>query len=248
MAGTKGKGWHGDNKRHSDVQKKGANKDALRQPMKKQASGKISKTAHTNLTEKLKKEFSRYLTRLGKENSFDTTIPEFKRWLNEDLMPFEQKPVFEQVAEKIDYEIDLGNESSVFKDIEAWLDLWLEENTTDEDEFIFYHGTTESKYQSILRDGELKISTPETIHHKDFMHDVGTISLAKYKSMAHFFSGLTGRGKEAQVVLHIDTRKLDPTAMKFRNLINTPDGELLYGKNIPVSAIMKAETVYTSCR
>lgn len=236
--------WHGDNKRHSDVQKKGANKGTLRQPMKKQAPNKISKNAHTNITKKFKKDFSKYLTRLGKENPFDTTITEFRRWLKEDQMPFDHKPPFEQVAEKIDYENDIGNESKIFKDIEAWLDLWLGENTTEEDEFIYYHGTSESNYQSILRDGEIKVGTPSTIHHPNFIHDVGTISLAKYKSTAHFFSALIGKGKDTQVVLHIDTRKLDPTAMNFRNLMNTPNGELLYGKNIPVSAITKTETVF----
>lgn len=197
-------------------------------------------------TNEFKTALRKELTRLKKNNEFDTTIKEFRRWLKEELMPFDKKSAFEQVTEKIDYEIELGTDSPVFKDIEAFVDIWLGENEDAPDDYIWYHGTTEEKYEKIKEAGEIKISTKETFQHSGFERDIGTISLAKIHGMAHFFSGLSGKGNRTQIILHIDARQLDPAAMTTRKLINTPDGEMLYRKNIPVSAIVKAETVYQS--
>lgn len=207
----------------------------------------IKKEIQSSQTDKFKKDFRRELTRLAKTNRFDTTIIEFRRWVREDLMSFNQKPLFEQVMDKIDYEEDIGNKSETLKDIFAFIDIWVEKNIGEqEDTSIWYHGTTEGNYKRIKASGEIKVSTPETSQHPGFEHDIGTISLAKRKGMAHFFSGLSGKGKENHIVLSIDTRLLDPSFITKRKLINTPDGEMLYRKNIPVSAIMKAETVYST--
>lgn len=237
-----GQGWHelpdasGKAPEHVMAATKANLKNILRQPMKQ-----------VTQTDKFKKDFRRELTRLKRENRYDTTIEEFQRWLKEDLMPFDQKPLFEQVMEKIDYEEDIGNKDETLKDIFAFVDIWIENNIGEqEDTNIWYHGTTEDNYKRIKASGELKVSTPETRQHSGFEHDIGTISLAKYHSMAHFFSAISGAGKKNQVILHIDTRQLDPAFTSKRKLINTPDGEMLYRKNIPVSAIVKAETVYTA--
>lgn len=206
----------------------------------------IKKEIQSTQTDKFKKDFRRELTRLAKTNRFDTTIIEFRRWAREDLMPFDQKPLFEQVMGKMDYEEDIGNSSVMLKDIFAFIDIWVEKNISEqEDTSIWYHGTTEGNYKRIRASGEIKVSTPETSQHPGFEHDVGTISLAKYRSMAHFFSAISGMGQKDQVILHIDTRLLDPAFITTRKLINTQDGEMLYKKNIPVSAIVKAEKVYS---
>ena len=235
------KGWHelADHTGKAPLHKIAANRNkldcVLRKPMKQ-----------SDQTEIFKKNLSRYLTRLKRNNKNDTTIPEFQRWLKEDLLPFDQKPLFEQVMNKIDYEEDIGNTSRIINDIFAFVDIWIEENIGEpEDTYIWYHGTTEEKYKQIIASGEIRISIPETIQHQGFEHDIGTISMAKRKGMAHFFSGLSGKGKQNQIILHIDIRYLDPAAISKRKLINTPDGEILYRRNIPVSAIMKAETVYS---
>lgn len=204
----------------------------------------LKELSGSNKTNKFKDAFRKELTRLKKNNRNDTTIDEFRRWLKEDLMPFNEKSIFEQVTEKIDYEIDIGNDSKIFKDIEAFLDIWIENNEEPQDKHIWYHGTTEEKYKKIKEAGEIKVSTRESFQHPGFEHDIGTISLAKLHGIAHFFSALSGKNKQTQMVLHIDTRNFDPAAMTTRKLINTPDGEMLYRKNIPVSAIVKAEMVY----
>ncbi len=64
--------------------------------------------------------------------------------------------------------------------------------------------------------------------------------------MAHFFSAISGMGKQNQIILHIDTSILDTTAMKKRTIITSPEAELIYRKNIPVRAIIKVETVYVT--
>ena len=234
------KGWHelADHTGKAPLHKIAANRNkldcVLRKPMKQ-----------SDKTEMFRKDFSKELIRLKKTHRDDTTIPEFQRWLREDFMPFFQKPVFEQVTEKIDYEIDIGNDSQLFKDIEAWLDFWIEDNEESQDMYIWYHGTTEEKYNKIVSDGEIQVSTVKTIQHSGFESDIGTISLAKMKGVAHFFSALSGKGKQNQIILHIDIRQLDLAAISKRKLINTPGGEILYRRNIPVSAIMIAETVYS---
>jgi len=195
-------------------------------------------------TNEFRDVFRKELTRLRKDNKYDTTIIEFQRWLKEDLISFDQKSLYEQVTEKIDYEIDIGNDSKLFKDIEAFIDIWLGENEDPQDDYIWYHGTTGEKYNEIKKAGEIKVSTKDTFQHSGFERDIGTVSLAKMHGMAQFFSALSGKGSQNQIVLHIDTRHFDPVSISKRKLINTPDGEMLYRKSIPVSAIIKAETVY----
>ncbi len=195
---------------------------------------------------KFRRDLSRFLSGLAKNNPNDTTISEFRRWLKEDTIPFDEKSPDEQINEKLNYEISIGNDSEVFNDIFSFLDVWASENVEERDDYIWYHGTTEKKYEEIMKAREIKVSTAKTLQHKEFIHDVGTISLAKYKSMAHFFSAISGKGKQNQIILHIDTRKLDPSAMKKRTLITTPEGEIIYWKNIPSNAIIKAETVYAT--
>lgn len=223
--------WQGDNRRHSDVQKN-KDKDTLRTPM-----------ATQDKTSQFKKEVSAFLTKLSKGNKNDTTIPEFRRWLKEELMPFDQKEPFEQIYEKIGYEKEIGNDDQVFHSIKKFLTEWVEKNFVKPDTHIWYHGTTEDRYKKIMADGEIKVSTPDTFQHEGFANDIGTISLAKHKGQAHFFSAISAKGKGNQVILHIDTRKLRPLAMKKRKLISTPDGEMLYSRNIPASAIVRAELV-----
>ncbi len=222
--------------RHKAVATRKKRKTALIKPMELQ-----------DKTTKFKKDLSRFLSGLAKINPDDTTIPEFRRWSKEDLMSFEEKSPDEQINEKLNYEISIGNDSKVFSDIDTFLDIWVEENVEKKrDDHIWYHGTTEEKYRKIMAEGEIKVSTVETIQHKGFAHDIGTISLAKYKSMAHFFSAISGMGKQSQIILHIDTSILDTTAMKKRTLITSPEAELIYRKNIPVSAIIKVEMVYVT--
>lgn len=112
-------------------------------------------------------------------------------------------------------------------------------------DYIWYHGTTEDTLKKIMESKEIKVSTDSTLQHREFIGDIGTISLAKHRGDTTFFSGISGLGKKTQVVLYIDTRMLDKTAMRKRQLFNTPDGEMLYSKNIPVAAIIKVETVHT---
>ncbi len=235
----KAQGWHepadhtGKAPLHKIVATRDRFDDVLREPMRQ-----------SDKTEMFRKDFRKELIRLKKIYWDDTTILEFQRWLRYDLMPFSKKPIFEQVTEKIDYEIEIGNGHQSFKDIEAWLDFWIDKNEEQPDTYIWYHGTTEEKYKKIVSDGEIRISTAKTIQYSGFEHDIGTISLSKFKSMAHFFSAIAGRGKKNQVILHIDIRQLDSAAISKRKLINTPDGEILYRKNIPASAIVKVETVH----
>ena len=198
-----------------------------------------------DITEKFKQDLSRFLSKISRQNQNDTSVPEFKRWVAEDLIPFDQKEPEEQIDEKIYYEKDIGNDSVVFHSIEKFLKSWLKANTAKPDENIWYHGTTEEKYRKIMADGEIKVSTSESAQHKDFTHDIGTISLAKHKGMAHMFSALSGLGKQNQIILHIDTRKLDPSAIEKRALF-AQEAEIIYHKNIPASAIVRAETVYVA--
>lgn len=237
-----GRGWHepADHTGKAPMHKIAASKHKLdrviRKPIQRQ-----------DRTTKFKRDVSRFLAYLTKNNPYDTTATEFRRWLKEDLMPFDQKAADEQINEKIDYETDIGNNSDVFYRIKDFMEKWVDKNVGAlKESNIWYHGTTESKYRQIVADGEIKVSTAETTQHKDFIQDIGTVSLAKYKGMAHFFSAISGRINENKVVLHIDISKFDPSAIEKRKLMFTQDGQILYHKNIPITAIIKAETVYTA--
>ena len=235
----RGRGWHGDTPGHRRAALKGQAQNAMNTPMK----SKATETKPQGNTQKFKENLSRLLSNLEKKNPDDTTIPEYRRWLKEDLM--EQKALDEQIDEKIYYEKGIGNDSKVFHSITNFLGNWLTENTEQKESNLWYHGTTEEKYRKIIADGELKVSTLETIQHEGFEHDICTISLAKHKGTAHFFSAISGMGKQNQVILHIDISKLDPSAIKKRTLYAT-HAEILYHKNIPASAIVRAETVYVA--
>ncbi|MDP2788858.1 MAG: hypothetical protein Q8O46_02285 [bacterium] len=236
------KGWHepADHTGKAPLHKIAATRNKVDNVLRKSME-------QSDQTDKFKKDFTQYLTQLKKNNRNDTTISEFQRWLQEDLIPFKEKSPHEQIDEKIYYEIDIGNNSIILDNINTFFNIWIQKNVGEtRDNQIYYHGTTEDKYRKIITDGMIKTSTTATVQHSGFEHDIGTISLAKMKGAAHFFSAISGKGKQNQIVLHIDIRKLDPAAITKRKLINTPDGELLYRKNIPVSAILKAETVYTT--
>lgn len=236
-----GRGWHespdisGKAPDHRDAKLRAQAKEANNSPIKQ-----------SDKTNKFGRDFMIFLNKLKKKNQNNTTIPEFQLWLRESLMPFEQKSPREQIDEKIYYEKSIGNDTEVFHSITNFLNNWLSENIEEpKDNHIWYHGTTEDRYRKILADGEIKVSTAETSQHKDFAHDIGTISLARHKGMAHFFSGLSGMGRQNQIILHIDTCMLDSSAISRRDLF-AHKAEILYHKNIPASAIIKAETVYVA--
>jgi len=188
------------------------------------------------------KDFSRFLTLLKRNYPHHTSVDEFKRWAKENVMPFTTRSAHEQFEEKIQYEISLGADNWVLRMVRTFLNDWAKKNLDKKDpDYIWYHGTTEPKYQKILRDREIRVSTPETVQHHDYLRDAGTISLAKHQGHATFFSAISSMGKQKQVILSIDIRNFNRNAMRFRDLIGIPGGELLYSRNIPASAIIKAK-------
>lgn len=56
---------------------------------------------------------------------------------------------------------------------------------------------------------------------------------------------MCGKETQNQTILHIDTHKLDQSAISKRGLF-AHEAEILYHKNIPASAIVRAETVYVA--
>lgn len=62
--------------------------------------------------QKFQTDFLNFINRIGDERPDDTTVAEFNRWVVEDIYPFDNKPLFDQIDEKIAYEIEIGNEDT----------------------------------------------------------------------------------------------------------------------------------------
>ena len=169
----------------------------------------------------------------------ESDVHEFRRWMVEELIPFTKISAHEQFHNKINYEVSIGNENPSFYQIADYLNTWVELNEEKVPEYIWYRGTTEGKLEEIMSKGVIERSTAETSQHKGFEHDIGTVSLAKNKRDALFFSVIGRPGN--RILLSIDIRKLDPGKIEYRELFDTPDGEILYSDDIPLGAVFLVE-------
>ena len=185
------------------------------------------------------KSFRVFLRTINEDLDAEINVQEFRRWMIDELVPFTKISAHEQFYEKINYEIEIGNDNPSFHAISEFLEQWLELNENKVPDYIWYHGTTEKKLEKIMACGMIERSTEETAQHTGFEQDVGTVSLAKNKRDAIFFSAVGDRGK--QILLLIDIRMLDKEQMKFRKLFHTPNGEILYSGDIPLGAVFLIE-------
>lgn len=185
------------------------------------------------------KDFRIFLRTVDECPYADYDVQEFRRWMTEGLVPFSQVSAHEQFNDKMNYEISIGNDNPSFREIADYLNMWLERNEEQPLEHIWYHGTTEEKLEEVLEVGMIERSTAETAQHEGYESDIGTVSLAKNKRDALFFSAVGSKGD--QVLLLIDIRMLDPDKMQYRKLFNTPMGEILYSDDIPLGAVFLVE-------
>ena len=169
----------------------------------------------------------------------ESDVQEFRRWMVDDLVPFTKISAHEQFHNKINYEVSIGNENPSFYQIADYLNTWVELNEEKVPEYIWYRGTTEDKLEEIMSKGVIERSAAETSQHKGFEHDIGTVSLAKNKRDALFFSVIGRPGN--RILLSIDIRKLDPGKIEYRELFDTPEGEILYHEDIPLGAVFLVE-------
>ena len=185
------------------------------------------------------KDFRVFLRNINVGWESDSDVQEFRRWMVDDLMPFTKVSAHEQFHNKINYEVSIGNENPSFYQIADHLNAWVELNEEKVPEYIWYRGTTEDKLEEIMSKGVIERSTPETSQHEGFEHDIGTVSLAKNRRDALFFSVIGRPGN--RILLSIDIRKLDPGKIEYRELFNTPNGEILYSDDIPSGAVFSVE-------
>lgn len=185
------------------------------------------------------KDFRIFLRTVNGGWDAKTNLQEFRQWMNDDLISFKTISAHEQFREKISYEIEIGNDDPSFHEIANYLNEWLELNEERMPDYIWYRGTTEDKLREITSKGFIERSTPETSQHAGFEHDIGTVSLAKNKRDALFFS-VIGRPGD-RILLLIDIRMLDGDKIKYRKLFNTPKGEILYSGDIPLGAVFLVE-------
>ena len=185
------------------------------------------------------KDFRVFLRSVDGEWEAESDVHEFRRWMGEDLVPFTKVSAHEQFHTKINYEVSIGNDNPSFYQIADYLNTWVELNEEKVPEYIWYRGTTEDRLEEIMSKGIIERSTPETSQHKGFEHDIGTVSLAKNKRDALFFSVIGRPGN--RILLSIDIRKLDPGKIEYRELFDTPDGEILYSDDIPLDAVFLVE-------
>ena len=169
----------------------------------------------------------------------ESDVHEFRRWMVEELIPFTKISAHEQFHNKINYEVSIGNENPSFYQIADYLNTWVELNEEKVPEYIWYRGTTEDKLEEMVSKGVIERSTAKTSQHEGFEHDIGTVSLAKNKRDALFFSVIGRPGN--RILLSIDIRKLDPGKIEYRELFDTPDGEILYSDDIPLGAVFLVE-------
>ena len=185
------------------------------------------------------KDFRIFLRTVKEGHYAEYDVQEFRRWMTESLVPFSKVSANEQFNDKINYELSIGNDNPSFHEIAEYLNMWLERNEKQPMEHIWYHGTTEEKLEEVLQVGMIERSTTETSQHAGFEHDIGTVSLAKNKRDALFFSAVGSKGN--QVLLLIDIRKLNPDKIQYRKLFDTPNGEILYSDDIPLGAVFLVE-------
>ena len=185
------------------------------------------------------KDFRIFLRTVNGGWDAKSDVQEFRRWMIDDLVLFSKVSAHEQFYEKINYEISIGNDNPSFLKIAEYLEQWLELNEEKVPDHIWYHGTTEEKLDEITACGMIKRSTIKTAQHTGFEQDVGTVSLAKNRRHAIFFSAICNQ--DNQVILLVDIRMLDKEKMKFRSLFNIPNGELLYFDDIPLGAVFLVE-------
>lgn len=185
------------------------------------------------------KDFRIFLRTINGGWDAKTDVQEFRRWIKDELVSFNEVAAHEQFYEKINYEISIGNDNPSFYRITDYLEHWLELNEEKVPDYVWYYGTTEEKLKEITACGMIKRSTIETYQHTGFEHDIGTVSLAKNRRHAIFFSAIGNQGN--QVILFVDIRKLDKEKMKFRELFNNPNGEILYSGDIPFGSVFLVE-------
>lgn len=185
------------------------------------------------------KDFRVFLRSVNSGWDSESDVQEFRRWMMDDLVSFKEVSAHEQFHNKINYEVSIGNEIPSFYQIADYLNKWVELNEEKVPDYIWYHGTTEDKLEKVLESGVIERSSVESAQHEGFERDVGTVSLAKNKRDALFFSAVGRPGN--QVLLFIDIRKLDSGKIEYRNLFDTPDGEILYCDDIPLAAVFLVE-------
>ena len=194
----------------------------------------------TNKT-KFIKDFRTFLRTVNEEYYAEHDIREFRRWMTESLVPFSKVSAHEQFNDKINYELSIGNDNPSLREIAEYLNKWSEDNEEQIMDYIWYHGTTEEKLEDVLEMGMIERSSAGTAQHEGYEADIGTVSLAKNKRDALFFSAI-GSG-DKQVLLLIDIRKLNPDKIQYRKLFNTPNGEILYSDDIPLGAVFLVESL-----
>ena len=199
-------------------------------------------TITTNKT-KFVEDFTRFLSimekGLKKKGVYEpqkNTIQEFRRWMKEEITSFDVRNANEQMMNKIEYELSIGNNDKVLFAIDSYFKMWLMNNTPKVNKNIWFHGTTAEKYIAMELDKEIRPSTAASAQHEGHSRDIGTISLARDKGDALFFSVIS-KNNIKRMILHIDISSLDPRFMVYRELFGKQNAELMYYKPIPIEAV-----------
>ena len=171
-----------------------------------------------------------------------TTLPEFRKWLKDDLVDFDRISAREQCKRKIEYEVEIGNNSPLLNKIGQFFVGWLMtyEQKSAKTTHYLYHGTTKTRGFKAMIQG-LKIGDGQNSNFKDFAEDArGVCCLTTDIGDAYFFAGAVAiEAKEKPAILVIDSRKLDKRFIEKRDMFMGKSNEIRYRKNIPPTAIIE---------